>query len=852
MKKFILLALLAVRMPLMVSAQGVVKGTVIDAETREALSFVNVAVSLKGSTDIVGGVATDMDGEYMVEGLKNGSYVLTVSFVGYKNATREFTISRTAPVVQLRPIALSEDAQTLGEVEVTGIRSQMRFEIDKKVFDVDQAIAAAGGSASELLENIPSVEVDNEGTVSLRGSENVTVWINGKAQGLNSDNQGAILEQLPAESIERIEVITNPSAKYSPEGTVGIINIVLKRDRKPGYYGSVLAGTGFTQSGDDFDWGGGRGGVNFNYSSGQLDAYANVTYRGRRNIGYSNSYRENLDENNNPLSYLDQQGKNRTKGNNFFGRTGITWHPTENDDISFDFMGMKGNRNNRNTIDYESRFGTRDHQGEFIYDRTRTTTGSDDSHMFNFQAGYKHLWNTDHFIDMTVSRGQWASVGNNTYEQTTRQGNPLTTLNSYQSQQMDIRNDFWEAQVDYENKLTADRKIEAGYKGDFNNEHSPVQTYNDAARTSEIYNLYNRFEFNSRNHAFYGTYSDKLWQKLGYQIGFRGEWYQVNTQSEMKDADGALYMGTPLNKNIFHIYPSAFLSYQLPNENELQLNYTNRVRRPWGGMFNDFKNITDSTNIRFGNPNLNPEYAQSFEFNYMKTWENHVLSVSSYLRHADDIMQHISYLDRGIMYSTHINVAASRSAGVEIVGKNRFFNCLDLTSTLNMYYYEQDGFAYSYTNHETGKSYDVTGNPTHSFSWNARMVANVSLPYSWSGQLTGMYRSARANAQGMSRAGYSVDLGIRKQFNDNKWSIALNARDLLDSRAWRSETWGDGFHMYSMGRRGGRRVMCVLTYNFGNMKPKKKAPEERQNGNEGGDDSGGGFEGGFGGGFGEE
>lgn len=847
MKKYVLLALLTAFMPLMAAAQGVVKGKVIDAETREALSFVNIAVSPKGSTTIAGGVATDMDGDFSVEGLKNGQYVLTVSFVGYKSATREFTIGKAAPVVQLKPIPLSEDSQTLGEVEITGIRSQMKFEIDKKVFSVDQAIAAAGGSASELLENIPSVEVDNEGTVSLRGSENVTVWINGKAQGLNSDNQGAILEQLPAESIERIEVITNPSAKYSPEGTVGIINIVLKRDRKPGYYGSVLAGTSVTQSGDDFNWGGGRGGVNFNYSSGILDAYANVTYRSHRNIGYSDSYRENLDANDVAESYLDQQGKNRSRGDNYFGRAGITWHPTENDDISFDFMGMKGNHSNNNSIDYVSSYGTRDNQGAFIYDRNRTTTGSDNSHMLNLQAGYKHLWSTEHFIDMTISRGNWASDNDNVYNQITHTA--TNSLNSYQSQQSNINNTFWEAQVDYENKLTADSKIEAGYKGNFNNENSPIETFGDAAHTQEIYDLYNRFVFNSRNHAFYGTYSNKLWKKLGYQIGFRGEWYQVNTQSEMKDATGNTYMGTPVNKNIFHIYPSAFLSYQLPNDNELQLNYTNRVRRPWGGMLNDFKNITDSTNIHFGNPNINPEYAQSFEFNYMKTWENHVLSVSSYLRHADDIMQHISYLDQGVMYTTHVNVAASRSAGIEIVGKDRFFNCLDLTSTLNMYYYQQDGFSYNYTNHETGKTYDVTGDPTSSFSWNFRMVANVSLPHSWSGQLTGMYHSARANAQGINEPGYGVDCGIRKQFNDNKWSIAINARDLLDSRAWRSETWGDGFHMYSVGRRGGRRVMAVLTYNFGNMKPKKKGPEDGQGGNNGGDDD---EVGGFGGGFGDD
>ncbi len=851
MKRFVWLAILVACLPQAVLAQGTVKGKVIDSETKEALSFVNIAVSPKGSREIAGGVATDLDGGFVVEGLKFGSYTLTVSFVGYKTTTREFSVSRANPTAQLRSIQLSEDAQALKEVEITGIRSQMKFEIDKKVFNVDQAIAAAGGSASELLENIPSVEVDNEGTVSLRGSESVTVWINGKAQGLNSDNQGSILEQIPAESIERIEVITNPSAKYSPEGTVGIINIVLKRDRKAGYYGSLQIGSGIIQSGDDFDWGGGRVGANINYSSGILDAYAQVNDRSHRNIGFNNSYRENLDGNGNALSYLDQTGRNRSTGNNLFGRAGLTWHPTENDDISFSFMGMKGGRNSQNTIDYISRYGTRDNEGSLIYDRDRITTGGDDSHMLNLQAGYKHLWSTDHFLDLTVSRGQWQSDNHNVYDQTTRF--PDRTVTSYQDQNSLIRNNSWEAQADYENKLTEKSKIEAGYKGNFNRENTPMTTYSDAARTQEIYSLYNRFIYNTTNHAFYGTYSDKLWQKLGYQIGFRGEWYQVNAHSEWKDAAGNLVEGEPLTKNIFHLFPSAFLSYELPNNNELQLNYTNRVRRPWGGMLNDFKNITDSTNISFGNPDLNPEYSQSFELNYMKTWENHVLSVSTYLRHSDDIMQRISYLDNGIIYSTSVNVAASNAAGMEIVSKNRLWSALDLTSTVNLFYYQQDGFRYTYTNRETGQQYDVTGNPTSSFSWNMRMIASVKLPQSWSGQLTGMYRSGRANAQGYSQAGYGVDLGIRKQFADNKWSIAINARDLLDSRSWRNKTWGDGFYMESLGRRGGRRIMATLTFNFGNMKAKKKDRGEGEGeGGEGDNDNdsniGGGFDdGGFGG-----
>ena len=846
----VMLTMMLAMLTTTVFAQGTLKGTVIDEDAREGMIGANVAVDLKNGSGVTTGATTDLDGNFKVEGLKYGSYTATVSCIGYKTVKRDFTVSKENPVVTLKTIAMAEDSKMLGEVEVTGIRSQMKFEIDKKVFNVDQAIAAAGGSASELLENIPSVEVDNEGTVSLRGSENVTVWINGKAQGLNGDNQGSILEQLPAESIERIEVITNPSAKYSPDGTVGIINIVLKRDRKPGYYGSVQAGTSIMQNGDEgYIWGGGRGGANINYSSGLLDAYAQLNYRGHRNVGSNGSYREEFPEGS-ETSYLDQTGRNFSKGSNFFGRAGVTWHPTEKDDISLDLMGMQGSHKHDNSIDYTSRWGKRDEQGALIFDRNRTTGGNDGNQMYNIQAGYKHLWSTEHFIDFTLSRNQWTSDNLDIFDQNTHFPTGSDVI-SHQEQKQNINNHSYEAQIDYENKLTANSKIEAGYKGNFNFENSPISTFDGVKNPVENYDLYNRFIYNSRNHAFYGTYSNKLWQKLGYQVGFRGEWYKVNAQSESKNAAGEFVMGEPITKNIFHIYPSAFLSYELPNDNELQLNYTNRVRRPWGGMLNSFKNITDSTNISFGNPDLNPEYSQSFELNYMKTWENHVLSVSSYYRHSDDIMQHISYMDGGIMYSTHVNVAASNSAGVEIVAKDRFWNCLDLTTTLNGYYYQQQGFAYQYQNHENGNTYDVTGDPTSSFSWNARMIASVTLPHSWSGQLTGMYHSGRANAQGYSKAGYGVDCGIRKQFMDNKWSIALNARDLLDSRAWRNVTFGDDFYMESIGRRGGRRVMCVLTYNFGNMKPKKKGPEDGQQGGEGGDD-GHDHDGGFGGGFGDE
>ncbi len=805
-KKFLLL-LVGVLAPFAaLMAQGSVRGKIVDKATSEPLEFVNVVVTLKGSDSMAGGAITDVDGVFRIEGLKYGSYVLTISYIGYQNATREFTLSASAKNANYRQIALEEDAQTLGEVEVTGIRSQMKFEIDKKVFNVDQAIAATGGSASDILQNIPSVEVDTEGTVSLRGSESVTVWINGKAQGLTADNQGDILEQMPAESIERIEVITNPSAKYSPEGTVGIINIVLKRDRKAGYYGSAQAGASMY----DTDFGGYNASANINYSSGVLDAYANVSYRERRHMNENESYRENylgMD-----TTYLDQLGRGNMKGGNVFVRAGLTWNPTQKDHISFDLMGMMGNNERHNEINYEG--------GELInstlhkaYTRNRTTTSTGDMLMYNLSIGYKHEWSTTHWIDFTASRHSWGNSGSNEYIDTV-----YNSYGTYQLQKSTMDNVDYELQLDYENAFNENHKLQAGYRGTFTRENSPVSTFEDKNEQKEILELYNKFIYNRDLHALYATYSGKLWKNFGYQVGLRGEYYKVFTDSRSKEVAGGNEIPHPESmKPVFQLFPSVFLSYQLPNDNELQVNYTKRVRRPWGGQLNSFKNVTDSTNISFGNPLLKPEYSNAFELNYLKSWENHMLSVSAYYRTTDDIMQRISYMDGGIMYSTSDNVAQSLSSGVEIVGKNRFFGKLDLTTTLNMYYYKLEAFDFIMPNGQ-----NLHGDASEDFSWNLRMMASMGLPKAWSVQLTGMYNAKSVIAQGYRAPNYGLDAGIRKQFAGGKWSLSLNGRDLLNSRRFHSVKWVDGeFYQDSSNFRGGRRISATLTYSFGNMRAKK-------------------------------
>lgn len=791
---------------------GKIKGIVMDGELGGPLEFVTVQVKAKGSDKIVQGSVTGSDGNYTIGGLKKGEYVVTFSYIGYEEVSKNISISSDNQILSLGELTLAEDANQLGEVEVVAKRPQMRFEIDRKVFDATQDIAAEGGSASDLLSNIPSVEVDNEGLVSLRGNSSVTIWINGKASGLTADNQADILDMMPAGDIKQVEVITNPSARYSPEGTAGIINIILKDDRKPGYYGSVKVGA-------DTD-GGYQASGNINYSSSKVDAYANLNYRNREFKGGGITSRLNTTDN----SFLDQTNDSKRQHNNWFGRFGATWHITKSDDLAFNVTGMTGGGDNSENIHYNSI----DSQKNTIYTSDRITNGDSDMKMYNLELNYVHKFSENSNIDLMVSNNQWRRDGMNIFRQSTVYTDPSQTANPlYQTQENDIKDKTWEVQADYTNKISDMARIEAGYKGTFQRNASPVDTYTGttAEDIRQDESLYNCFLYNQDVHALYMTYGGK-WNKLSYQAGLRGEYWRVDTRSLDFDQEFNGKASETFEKDYFKLFPSAFISYDLPKNNELQVNYTRRLRRPWGGQLNSFRNISDASNISFGNPELTPEYSHSFELNYIKSWESgHTLSLSGYYRSTDDVIQRIRFLNTedNVMYTTSENVAKSQASGLEIVGKDKLFKILDLTTTVNLYYSKLDGFSYLPQGAET----PVIGDTDESFAWNVRMIANLSLPWGVSLQGTGNYNSKQLMAQGHREPNYSVDLGLRKSFLSDKLTLSINARDLLDSRKFRTVTAGDGFWQDSENWRGGRRVGFTLTYNFGNMNKKKDKSKSR-------------------------
>lgn len=730
-------------------------------------------------------------------------------------------VPRTTKKAKGNPLDSIARLMELSEVTVTGTKSAVKLEVDRKTYDVSNDLSNIGASATDALENIPSVEVDSDGNISLRGSTSVEIWINGKASGLTSDNRYSILEQIPAESIDRIEVIDNPSAKFSAEGSAGIINIVLKRDRKKGYYGSVQAGADTA--------GGANTSVNFNTNSKWIDTYASIGYRHRQDESgaktektlYNTSSNSSQGGGKVPQGYQESKSVNNKRGNNLFLRAGMTLHATKKDDISVSGMFMHGGGNSGSHTPYYYY----DANHELTKTLTRQTTGRSRMNFFNLEFDYRHNFTDRHFIDLNITHGSWHNNNNNVYQDRTEYYNENgNTAESYQLRPQRIRNRTTELKLDYENPFSEHFSLQAGYNAKFNRENTPQEAWRsdkyDGGNLVEDVAYYNRFIYNMDTHAWYASLTMK-WGKFGVMAGLRGEYWKVNTESYRHPSISTEPEG--FKKDFFELFPSLFLSYQITKQDQLQLNVTRRLKRPWGGQLNPFMDTSNASMVSFGNPELTPEFSFAFQLNYLRTWDNHSVLFSAYYRPTTDVMQRVKYMINGDdrTFQTHMNLSKNINSGLEVTVKNKFARWLDLTTSASAFYYKLNAFHYTLTDPLMGEQITVSGEEESRFSWNAKMQANFTLPHNFTIQLKGRYRSKRLITQGSRRPSYSVDLGVRKTFFDRKLTLALNCRDLLDSKKNKSETESETFYQYSENWRHSRKVNFTVTWSFGNNKPKR-------------------------------
>lgn len=790
MKKLLLTTFLFLFTLIVSASQLKISGTLIDYNSHEPFSYVNVALYQQPANKLITGSLSDIDGKFELFA-PAGQYVLTITFVGYKTVNQAVTLSEEKPHVRLGKIMLQEDAQLMKEVEVVGQKSAMQLDIDKKVFNVTDNIIAEGASATDILENIPSVEVDTEGNVSLRNNSSVEIWINGKPSGLSDTDKGQVLEMLPAETIEKVELITNPSAKYNPEGTVGIINIVMKESHKGGYFGSVSAGANY-QEGNNYP--GPNVGLNITYNQGKWDFFINAS--GRHSLRNRSSYSNRTEfEPGMDTTYLNQTNSSTNQHYNAFLRTGFTYRMDKQNEIGMSAFGAYNHFDRQNLLHYTTLNQDKETTGE----RNRTTNSTGNMAFYNAAVDYKHKFVADK-EELTANLNYFGNFRDNgsDYHNWHNQAGAISQTTEYQQQHE------WghsaSAQVDYYNKFTANSKLEVGGKASVDYRDSKDQSFNQ--EHVEILDRYNPFLYIEQIYALYASYGNKFnW--FGFQVGVRAE--ETITQAN------------EIKRSYFQAFPSAYLSFELPKENEIQVNYTRRINRPRGRRINNYIDRTDPTNISYGNPWLMPEFSNNVELNYLKTWEAHTLSAGLHYSFTENVIQRVSKLNaNGVMESTYENINYAHHAGIELIAKNRLFkNYLDLTTSLTGYYYC------------LGENETYHIGRTENFSWNARINANVKIISNLSAQVTAYYQAPRLVAQGSVDHRYGLNAGIKASFLDKALSVNFTVNDILNSRMHSlNTTYSDNFYQESATTSVGRNYRLSISYNFGNMRPKKNKSQQ--------------------------
>lgn len=819
--KLLLLTLAVLTFQINVNAQttgdGKITTKVVDAQSNETIPFASAIVIDKKTKAVVKGAQADADGNLTISGLPNGVFTFKVSYVGYQTMVRDsVSISHSQNMIHLGTVKMKPAKGTaLKEVAITAQKSTMQLGIDKKVFSVDQSLVSEGGSASDLLQNVPSVQTDVDGNVSLRGSTGVKVLIDGKPSLIAGGDVAQILQSIPASSIESVEVITNPSAKYDAEGQSGIINIVLKRNKKLGLNGNIGLTAG---NRDNYN-----ANTSLSFQNNKINIYGNYGYRygnrpggGFNNITYKNPVTD--------LTYSSQTMNSTGLDKNHNAKAGIDYYLTSKDILSLS-GGINVRKQNENDLAMIYKYGS---QAPLDFStRNNNNSGSGNSYDLNFDYSHKFKKQgeelTFNFGYSTGDNDRFQEFNTAVYSRAgiavSEQAELLRNINNGDNSNYNI-------QADYTLPLGKLGKIETGYRSQIrysDNNTQALQFNYNTNMYDEDYRLSNLFESKDQVHALYFNYQNQ-YKSFGYQVGLRAEDALLSTTSGAFDNVGNVTF-IPGKIDYQRLYPSIYLTQKFKGEQQLQLNYSRRVNRPRGWDTNPFIDYSNRFNWRRGNPNLLPEDVHSFELSYSKFWPKVTLISSAYMRRTNDLIQRVrSAPDQdGVIISTPYNLTRDISSGFEFISKVDVLKAWNFTANVNVYH----------SDIAAAPAYDIKGNS--GFSWNTNVTNNFVLPYSITLQVKTEYESAQIMAQGKRNANWSTDAGAKYDFPGKQASLSFNVRDIFNTRKWNMEFEDDNTATAFQRRRYGPVGNLTFSYRFGKttFMKKNKKPEQEMRSDEG-------------------
>lgn len=788
--KLILSFLIVLSIPTLLFAQstGVIIGKVMD-ENSAPMQFVTLNLRNSNDQKFVKNQVTDAKGNFKIDGVADGSYYVDVNFIGFKEVkTKTITIDATHRRIVINDISLTSGVKNLDEVAIVAKKPMYSNSIDRKVYDVSQDIMAKSGSATEVLANVPLVQVDIDGNVSLRNSS-AMILINGKVSPLMGKNAATALQQLPANSIERIEVITNPSAKYKPDGTGGIINIVLKKNVKRGLNGTI---TGNIGNGERYN-----GNAILNYNPAKINIFGSYSIKQdyRLRTSYNNRTQNDI-VNGGSLFYSDIAIQNSRP----FSQTatfGLDFTPTTQ--TSF---GLSGNYYLRNIKKHDLTTKLVKSASTTVQDYDRKRENFEEEKNLDGTFYIEHNFKKeDHKIRLEFNISHSPEVEDNHYSNIYRFPVGSNQLdNTLIKQTADEKH----AAISYENPITEHSKFEAGYDGQYN--RTDLDFYGENFSTAinaflTDLNRTNRFIYNENIHAFYSTYALEG-ANLSAMFGLRGEYSDITSK--------LITTNTTVPNSYFKLYPSLHLTYKLNEKNEMQLNYSRRVRRPEADDLNPFAEYADPTNIRVGNPYLRPEIIHSIELGYK--WGNEKFSVlpGIYYRYTYNRFTAITTpLDNNVLITKQENLSSDQAIGADLVFTARPTDQLNINFIPNAFYNQIDASNLGYS---TKKS---------TVTWSANLNGTYTIPWGTAIQLNSNYRSARLTPQGKYLPSFVMNIGARQEVLKKKGSVYVTVSDIFKSQRQVAELKSIGLVQDVKQISNSRIAYIGMSYSFGKIKKKK-------------------------------
>ncbi len=768
--------------------QGSITGMIVEKSSDKPLEFAQIILQNAKDSTFVQGTVSDRKGKFSFENVQFGEYKISYSFIGFaKTETSAWKLSAVTNKLNLGKLYIAETARAISEVEVTGRKSTFVNSIDRKTFNVGEDLMSKTGSLSDLLQNVPSIQVDIDGNVSLRGSDNVTILINGKPSAMMNLNRAAVLQQIPANSIEKVEVITNPSAKYKPDGTSGIINIVLKKNKNLGLNGNVSANAG----NDD------RYNTNFamNYNPGKINLFGNLGIRqdDRKRINdiATQTYSAGK-EASSVVNYSESHGRPIS----YIAGLGVDYK--KNDKNRF---GLSGNYNYRYQEQSDLSVYTVESNGLRQEDYNRNRFLPEKETDIEFTSFYQHLFGKEgHEFNLNYTTSHSTELEDNYYTNIYRLP---TSKFFYDNMLYHHWNNESQFLAEYTNPLSEDSKLEAGYELD------NLSNDQDLHRDTTAMNQHVFFKDNSRSNQFirsettnvlYVTYEKEL-GKFGYMVGLRGE---VTTNSA-----NLVTKNSVINNHYNRLYPSLHTSYQLSKLHELQFNYSHRIRRPEDEQLNPFPEYQDLRNIRQGNPYLKPEDIHSFELGYkFKKGATTFLS-TVYCRFNFNGITSITKVSGDTLISTLENLAESKSAGLELILSTAIGKVATINLSSNTFYNTIDASALGYSSNKSAVALLLSGS------------IGVNLTKSTVWQLNSIYTGAQLTPQGERLPSFVLNTGFKQEVFRKKAAVLLTVSDVFNSLTNKSTIDTPDLQRQENRKRTARIIYCGFTYNFGNSGKKQ-------------------------------